>query len=97
MNSTDKATLSKSGCIGCNKCLDSCPMELDIPTLMRAYDRLAEGNVGECVRQLRMLPCRGLPECCVSCSRCIRVCPQKIDIPPIMNKLYRAMKNYKEN
>ena len=63
-------------------------MELDIPGLMAAYNRIVSGNADEgdvfvCSRYKQS----ELPSACVGCGQCMFTCPEGIGIPAIMHEL----------
>ena len=73
-------------CTGCRYCTEECPMELDIPSLMMAYNEVTNAgstpwfilNTDDPAHQ---------PERCVGCGSCQAICPQGIHIPEIMPEL----------
>ena len=72
-------------CTACRYCTPHCPMGLEIPDLLKAYneykyDRRWENN-------LRDVPEDKLPSNCIGCGSCVEQCPQNIDIPSFMKKL----------
>ena len=71
-------------CTGCRYCCDGCPMGLDIPTLINAYNDARFQAAFTVPMMLDTLPEDKLPSACIGCGRCAMVCPQKIDIPKAM-------------
>ena len=72
-------------CTGCRYCTEGCPMELDIPLLISAYNDLNFSRGGFTVgMQMDALPADKLPSACISCGACAAICPQQIDIPVAM-------------
>ncbi len=76
-------------CTGCGYCRAGCPMELDIPMLIAAYNELRFGPEASQTpaMQVEALPPDRLPSACIGCGACSAVCPQKIDVPDAMEKL----------
>ena len=71
-------------CTRCRYCCDGCPMQLDIPMLIHAFNDLKFANSMTVPMQLDALPEDKRPSACVACGACAAVCPQKIDIPAAM-------------
>ncbi len=71
-------------CSECRYCCASCPAELDIPLLIRAYNELSMG--GETWRFAGLMNAKG-PENCLHCNTCLTRCPQRIRIPEVLEKL----------
>lgn len=70
-------------CTACRYCVSHCPMELDIPRLIKLYNEaLAEGT-GAFIAPMGVagLEEGKTPECCIECHSCEQVCPQTIHIP----------------
>lgn len=73
-------------CTSCRYCTPHCPMQLDIPVLLAAYNKYkfgGEWNPG----LLSDIEEDKMPSCCISCGSCIEHCPQNIEIPTYMAKL----------
>ncbi len=71
-------------CTRCRYCCDGCPMQLDIPMLIHAYNDLKFSGSMTVPMQMDALPEDKRPSACVACGACAAVCPQKIDIPAAM-------------
>ncbi len=71
-------------CTSCRYCTEGCPMGLDIPRLINAYNDLLYGGGMNVGMQMETLPEDKLPGACIGCGACAQVCPQKIDIPRAM-------------
>lgn len=75
-------------CTGCRYCVDECPMQIEIPKFMEAYNKFKlDGPMG----LPREVEGSG-PADCVACGSCMRHCPQGIEIPNVMSELAEAMK-----
>ena len=74
-------------CTGCRYCCDGCPMGLDIPTLLKAYNELSFGFSFSPTMLIDSLPEEQRPAACVGCGQCSSVCPQGIDIPGTLDAL----------
>ena len=72
-------------CTACHYCTDDCPMEIDIPAVMSAYNayKLNPGPMG----LRRVMEMETGPKDCIGCGACARHCPQGIQIPDIMAEL----------
>ena len=73
-------------CTSCRYCCAGCPMELDIPLLINAFnDAKLHPKSFTVPMMLDTLPKEKLPSACIGCGQCAMVCPQKIDIPQAMS------------
>ena len=75
-------------CTRCRYCCDGCPMQLDIPMLIHAYNdvRFSTGSM-TVPMQFDALPADKRPSACIGCGACAAVCPQNIDIPAALAEL----------
>ena len=71
-------------CTRCRYCCDGCPMGLDIPTLIHAFNDLKFASSMTVPMQIDALPEDKRPSACIGCGACAAVCPQNIDIPAAM-------------
>ena len=71
-------------CTRCRYCCEGCPMQLDIPMLIHAYNDLKFANSMTVPMQMDALPEDKRPSACIGCGTCAAICPQKIDIPAAM-------------
>ncbi len=74
-------------CTRCRYCCDGCPMQLDIPMLIHAYNDLKFSGSMTVPMQMDALPEDKRPSACVGCGACAAVCPQKIDIPAALKEM----------
>ena len=85
LQSVADAMLSWVPCTACRYCTEGCPMELEIPKIIAAYngvkngDNMARYNPDEAEKSLD-------PRRCVKCGSCVNICPQGIAIPDIMTE-----------
>lgn len=69
-------------CQQCSKCVPSCPMRTDVPTLVRAHMyALAYGNMDEARRTLETMPAGRSLDNCRACRACTAACVRRVDIP----------------
>lgn len=80
-------------CTGCRYCVDGCPMELDIPMLIAAYNDVCYDSGFTVTMQLDAMPKDKLPSACLGCGACAQICPQGIDIPGVMQDFTERMKS----
>ena len=71
-------------CTRCRYCCDGCPMGLDIPMLIHAYNDIRFSSSMTVPMQFDAMPEDKKPSACIGCGACAAVCPQKIDIPAAM-------------
>lgn len=80
-------------CTACAYCVDHCPMELDIPKIIKMYN-------GNCFTGLKKvnpavvgsLPEDKRPDACIGCQACEAVCPQNIKISEMMADFAERLK-----
>ncbi len=73
-------------CTGCGYC-GGCPMELDIPAFLSAYNEYAISPGPDALAPISGYPGDRQPRACVGCGQCAAHCPQHIDVPKYMLKL----------
>ncbi|MBQ2827003.1 MAG: aldo/keto reductase [Clostridia bacterium] len=79
-----KKTLS---CTGCKYCLDYCPNGLNIPELIKIYNKhLFRGGSTIPSDMLGDIDTDKRPDACIACGSCESVCPQGIKISEIMGE-----------
>ena len=74
-------------CTRCRYCCEGCPMGLDIPMLIHAYNDLKFAGSMTVPMQMDALPEDKRPSACIGCGACAAICPQKIEIPSVMADL----------
>lgn len=86
-------------CTACRYCCENCPMELDIPSLLSAYNEyrdeaaaLRDGNMAVWrMYRLKALPAEKQPGACIGCGSCTAHCPQGLDIPAYMKEMSKKI------
>ena len=80
-----ESMLSWVPCTACRYCTEGCPMELEIPRIIAAYNGVKNGD-----HMARYSPDEADPALdprrCVGCGACASICPQNIAIPEIMKE-----------
>lgn len=71
-------------CTRCRYCCEGCPMGLDIPMLIHAYNDIRFSSSMTVPMQFDAMPEDKKPFACIGCGACAAICPQKIDIPAAM-------------
>ena len=80
-------------CTACRYCTDYCPMELDIPALLRLYNEHAFSGGGFIAPMaLSSYAEDKKPSACIGCRSCEAVCPQQIKISETMADFVRRLK-----
>ncbi len=74
-------------CMGCGVCMSRCPMELDIPALLRIYNEYVCAGGLVPPEALDGIPEDRGPQACLRCRCCERTCPRRIRIPEILADL----------
>lgn len=74
-------------CTACRYCCEGCPVGLDIPKLLNAYNDLSIEFAFTPMMYLESLPEEARPSSCLGCGACSGICPQGIDIPSVMQAL----------
>ena len=78
-------------CTRCRYCCDGCPMGLDIPMLIHAYNDVRFAQSMTVSMQFDALPEDKRPSACIACGACAAVCPQNIDIPGALAELSETL------
>ncbi|MBR0537108.1 MAG: 4Fe-4S dicluster domain-containing protein, partial [Clostridia bacterium] len=80
-------------CTACRYCTAYCPMELDIPELLRLYNEHAFSGGGFIAPMaLNALPEDKKPSACIGCRSCEAVCPQQIKISETFADFVKKLK-----
>jgi len=72
-------------CTACRYCTAHCPMELNIPMLLAAYNEFKFNPGFMASMKLDALPENKRPAACIGCGACAKMCPQLIEIPQILH------------
>lgn len=80
-------------CTACKYCTSYCPVELDIPTIIRLYnDHVYSGGGFLAPMAFKAFPEGKKPWDCLSCRACESVCPQNILISEMMSDFSERLK-----
>jgi len=82
-------------CTDCRYCLNDCPEQLDIPTMLNVYNEYKAGGEWR-LNRLKALPEKKQPAACTSCGICVKLCPQNLDIPAYMADMAKQMRKMEE-
>lgn len=81
-------------CTSCRYCVDTCPMKLDIPELLKRYNEHAYSDAASIpATSLDGIDCDKTPSACLGCASCEELCPQGIKISDIMAKFRDRLSN----
>lgn len=80
-------------CTGCKYCVSHCPMELEIPFLIKLYNESLVEGAGSFIAPMALssLAPDKQPESCINCQACMQVCPQQIAIPEELAKFAKKL------
>lgn len=84
------ANSMKVPCTACRYCCDDCPMQINIPEVLKVYNAYKLDGRSE-LRALDKIDTVGKPTDCIGCGACQGHCPQSIAIPDIMKELAEAL------
>lgn len=94
LNIADEMTgKTKLPCTSCRYCTSHCPLQLDIPELIKLYNehRFTEGGF-IAPMALSAYDKEKLPSACIGCRSCEKVCPQNIKISEMMSDFSLRLK-----
>lgn len=77
-------------CTACRYCVPNCPMNLNIPELLRSYNDMKTGGAWRLVN-LFGLPEESRPTACIGCGNCTAHCPQSLAIPDAMQEMAQSL------
>ena len=80
-------------CTRCRYCCEGCPMQLEIPMLIHAWNDLKFSGSMTVPMQMDALPEDKKPSACIGCGACAAICPQKIDIPTALSEFAERLSN----
>lgn len=83
----------KSGvpCTACAYCKEGCPLGLDIPNFMAAYNDLKVTVNFNSKMWIEFLDEDKKPSACIKCGQCQNICPQNIEVPRVLEELTEMM------
>ena len=98
VNKEEKALLSEVArslldlvpCTACRYCTEGCPMKLDIPNIILAYNGVKNGDYIARYHPDEVGPNLD-PRRCSACETCTSICPQNIAIPNIMSDFTKTL------
>lgn len=73
-------------CTACRYCIDYCPQELDIPTLLKLYNQRRFTGASDFIAPMAVagFPEDKQPSACTGCRSCEAVCPQQLKVASAM-------------
>lgn len=74
-------------CTACRYCTGDCPMRINIPAYMGAYNMLETHGRRTAKSEIAAVETDGTPADCIGCRKCEEHCPQGIGISRIMKEL----------
>ena len=81
-------------CSACRYCCDDCPVHMDIPMVIRAYNENSISGAYWKVDGFDSM--QAFPKDCIGCGACMAHCPQKINIPEVMKKFAEVIEKAKK-
>ena len=89
LNQVVEALTERAPCTACQYCIAACPVNLDIPLLLKLYNEAGYDVMWTVGASLSALGKGKGPDACIGCGQCVSLCPQSIDIP-------KALMHFKE-
>lgn len=86
--------MSRVPCTACRYCCDTCPVGLDIPLLIQAYNDMKTQFSFTPQMRIESLPKDKQPYECLNCHTCNRHCPQKINVAEVIQDLCGMLKEH---
>lgn len=77
-------------CTGCKYCVDGCPVEINIPAVLHAYNDFKIDG-WPALKALKNVETKGKPQDCIGCGQCLAHCPQSIDTPNLMIEISKVL------
>ena len=84
--------LNSVPCTECRYCVEKCPMGLEIPELIKLYNKLCFSGGYYVSKAIAEMPEEKRPTECISCRACERVCPQMIKISEVFSDFSKKTK-----
>ena len=78
-------------CTTCHYC-DGCPMDLDIPALIKIYNQSKVQMGFGVMMALERMDKSQNPGNCIACGACVKKCPQNIQVPEVMEAFAESLK-----
>ena len=82
-------------CTACRYCTKNCPLDLDIPRLLKLYNEAKFSYATSIGMAIDALPENKRPSACIGCGNCKKSCPQGIDIPTLLKDFDEILKKQK--
>lgn len=73
-------------CTGCEYCMPHCPIGINIPEIIKCYNKMRISVNSEQIEQINRLDDSVKPSSCIACGACSDICPQHINVKDIMKK-----------
>jgi predicted aldo/keto reductase-like oxidoreductase len=80
-------------CTECRYCIENCPMELEIPELIKLYNKLSFSGRYYVSKAIEEKAEEKRPSACIGCRACEQVCPQMIKISEVFSDFSEKLKN----
>ena len=83
-------------CTGCEYCMSHCPIGINIPELIKCYNKMRISVKQEQLDEIDKIDDSVKPHSCIGCGACSDICPQHIAVPKIMkavSEIYNKNRN----